>query len=195
MASYTTLAEFKTFMRLDAGTTDDALAQLAIDAATEAIDLALGLLTDDAPLAVTGAQATDLFTKVAHGLAASAGVQFVGTLAGGAGLAIGTQYYVLSPAADTFQLALTPGGAAVNFTTDLTAGNLASWAQLVPVPPTIKLATQLQAERYFKRRDAPFGVMGSAEFGTFARLLPKLDPDVELMISGHGERRRWGTTA
>jgi hypothetical protein len=64
--------------------------------------------------------------------------------------------------------------------------------QLSPVPAAVKLATEIQAERFFKRRDAPFGVVGSAEFGNFARLLNKLDPDVELLISGHGERHRYG---
>jgi hypothetical protein len=111
MATYCTLSEFKAFARIDdAG--DDTLAQLAIEAATEAIDLAL----------------------------------------------------------------------------DTTA------VQLTPVPKMVKLATQLQASRWFKRRDAPFGVLGSPELGNYTRLLDKLDPDVQLLISGYGERNRWGTT-
>lgn len=56
------------------------------------------------------------------------------------------------------------------------------------IPGTIKMATLLQASRLVKRRDAPFGVTGSAEMGTQIRLLAKLDPDVELMIA---DFRRW----
>ena len=49
------------------------------------------------------------------------------------------------------------------------------------VPTMIKQATLTQAERVFKRRDAPFGVVGSAEMGQIA-VVPKLDPDVQAMI-------------
>ena len=113
MASYASLAEFKVFLRIDAGdTTDDVLAQLALDAATEAMDKAM----------------------------------------------------------DTEAV------------------------QLSPVPKAIKLACQIQASRWFKRQDAPFGVLGSPEFGNYTRLLSKLDPDVEFMLNGHGERLAWGTT-
>lgn len=63
-----------------------------------------------------------------------------------------------------------------------------------PVAAPIRQALYLQAERWFKRRDAPFGVLGAADFGQFVRMQSKLDPDVELMISGNGERLRWGTT-
>lgn len=111
MATYCTLAEFKAFMRLG-DTVDDVLAQLAIDAATEAID-----------------QACDTAT-----------------------------------------------------------------VQMSPVPPMIKLACEIQAERWFKRRESPFGVLGSEEFGNYTRLQAALDPDVQMMLSGHGERNRWGTT-
>jgi len=67
-------------------------------------------------------------------------------------------------------------------------------AQLSPAPASIKLACKLQATRWFKRKDAAFGVLGSPEFGTFSRLQAKLDPDVELLLDGYGERLRYGTT-
>jgi len=57
------------------------------------------------------------------------------------------------------------------------------------VPAVIKEATLLQASRIVKRRDAPFGVAGSPEFGNELRLLPKLDPDVEIMVQTL--RRYW----
>lgn len=113
MASYATLSEVRGYLRIPpSDTSDDDLIQLALDASTEAIDLALGT-TDD---------------------------------------------------------------------------------QLSPIPPMIKQACLIQTARWFKRQDAPFGVLGSEEFGNYTRLQGSLDPDVQTMLSGHGERLRWGTT-
>lgn len=50
------------------------------------------------------------------------------------------------------------------------------------VPATIREATLIQSSRLLARRDAPFGVAGSAETQSEMRLLAKLDPDVENMI-------------
>lgn len=50
------------------------------------------------------------------------------------------------------------------------------------VPTTITNACLIQASRFFKRRDAPFGIAGSPELGSELRLLAKLDPDVAVMI-------------
>jgi hypothetical protein len=51
------------------------------------------------------------------------------------------------------------------------------------VPDTIEQATRIQAARFFKRRDAPFGVAGSPESGSEMRLLNKVDPDVDVMLA------------
>lgn len=56
-------------------------------------------------------------------------------------------------------------------------------------PAQVKLATLIQSSRLFKRKDAPFGVAGSVEFGSEMRLLAKLDPDVESLIRPF--RRNW----
>jgi hypothetical protein len=58
-------------------------------------------------------------------------------------------------------------------------------------PDTIVNGTLLQASRYFKRKDAPFGIAGSPDSGSEMRLLAKLDPDVRMMV-GSGYKRRWG---
>jgi hypothetical protein len=50
------------------------------------------------------------------------------------------------------------------------------------VPDTIEQATRIQANRFFKRRDAPFGVAGSPESGSEMRLLERVDPDVKVML-------------
>lgn len=60
------------------------------------------------------------------------------------------------------------------------------------VPNTVKEATLLQASRFAKRRDAPFGVAGSPELGSELRLLAKVDPDVAVMLSGY---QRWWAAA
>src|SRR5262245_41902039 len=190
--AYVSLTEFKTFLRIT-DATDDVLGQLAIDAAALAVDKALGLTVEPAVL-VTGVAATDILTKTAHGWTAGDGVQFNVAPVGGAGLTIDTQYYVGGTiATDTFQL-VNRLGVVIDFTTNLTEGWLLERKSLYPVPGEVKLATQLQGERWFKRRDAPFGVVGSAEFGNFSRILPQLDPDVQMMLGGYGERTRYGTT-
>lgn len=68
----------------------------------------------------TAAAATELLTSVAHGLEVGDAIVFT-TLTGGVGLALATVYYVVSaPSADTFTVSATPGGAAVDITTDYT---------------------------------------------------------------------------
>lgn len=51
------------------------------------------------------------------------------------------------------------------------------------VPDVVTRACLTQAGRFFKRRDAPFGVAGSLENGSEIRLLSRLDPDVAVMIA------------
>jgi len=49
------------------------------------------------------------------------------------------------------------------------------------VPPQVKRACRIQAARYVRRRDAIFGVIGSADMGQM-QVIPTLDPDVKLLI-------------
>lgn len=57
-------------------------------------------------------------------------------------------------------------------------------------PTEVVQATLIQASRFFKRRDAPFGIAGSPEMGSELRLLAKPDPDVMVMLDR--VRRPWG---
>lgn len=50
------------------------------------------------------------------------------------------------------------------------------------VPASIKQATLIQASRLWKRKESPFGVAGSPEFGNELRLLAALDPDVQALL-------------
>lgn len=65
----------------------------------------------------------------------------------------------------------------------------ARWGWL-DVPATVEQATLLQASRFFSRRNAPFGVAGSPDAGSEMRLLAKVDPDVQVMLSKYV--RWWG---
>lgn len=72
---------------------------------------------------VTGDAATDTLTIVNHTLQNGYAV-FFQSIDGGAGLSINTTYWVISASGNTLKLSLTPGGSAVNFTTDITSGVL-----------------------------------------------------------------------
>lgn len=79
----------------------------------------------DAKAIQTSAAADDIVDCAAHGFTLGDRVVFT-SLTGGAGLTTNREYYVIAAnlAAGTFQVSTTPGGAAVNFTTDITAGSV-----------------------------------------------------------------------
>lgn len=56
-------------------------------------------------------------------------------------------------------------------------------------PAPVKQATLIQAARLFKRKDAPFGVAGSVEFGSEIRLLDELDREASRLLRPY--RRSW----
>lgn len=64
-----------------------------------------------------------------------------------------------------------------------------SWGYSVKTPTAIEEACLLQASRLFKRKDAPFGVAGTAEAGTLA--LPRIDPDVRMMLEPYRKMEMW----
>jgi len=78
----------------------------------------------DVALANPSSAADDIIdTSAAHGLAVGDAVKFT-SLTGGAGLVVGTLYYVVSAsfAAQTFRVAANKGGTPIDFTTNITAG-------------------------------------------------------------------------
>jgi hypothetical protein len=60
------------------------------------------------------------------------------------------------------------------------------------VPAQVVGAARLQANRWNKRRNAPFGIAGSPEQGSEMRLLARLDPDVGTALAGLSRRRMVG---
>lgn len=79
---------------------------------------------------LTGNATTDILTLNNHGFVADQPIIFTG-LTGGAGLSNATTYYARTITQNTFQVATAPGGAAINFTTNVTAGTV----QMSPVWP------------------------------------------------------------
>lgn len=73
---------------------------------------------------VTGSQATDVITDTGHSYGANAPIVF-SAITGGAGITVGTVYFVRNPVAGvSYELSATSGGALLNFTTDITAGTV-----------------------------------------------------------------------
>lgn len=75
---------------------------------------------------ITGVVSTgspDTFTKTAHGLSDGDFIVF-SAITGGTGLVAGHAYFVVSAAANTFQIALTAGGSAVDLSSDVTAATV-----------------------------------------------------------------------
>jgi hypothetical protein len=75
------------------------------------------------PKNCTGNSTTDVITATGHTFQNNEQVVFH-SITGGAGLVTGNPYYVINRATDTLQLSTSSGGAAINFTTDITAGVL-----------------------------------------------------------------------
>lgn len=74
--------------------------------------------------AITGTEATNLINHAGHTFVNGDPVTFT-ALTGGAGFVVGTTYFVVSSVAGvSYQLSATSGGAAINFTTDISAGTI-----------------------------------------------------------------------
>lgn len=75
-------------------------------------------------VAITGTAATDLINDAGHTFVNGDPIVF-SSLVGGTGLTNGTTYFVVnSTAGVSYQVSATSGGAAINFTTDITSGNV-----------------------------------------------------------------------
>lgn len=83
----------------------------------------VGALDADPGKSFTGTASTDTITSAAHGYS-NGDLVVVSGLTGGTGLVAGRPYYVIGSTANTFQVAVKTGGAAVDFTTDVSAGTV-----------------------------------------------------------------------
>jgi hypothetical protein len=75
------------------------------------------------------------------------------------------------------------GNSSLSFGTGQRVRVVGDWGYVVggQPPATIQRACLIQAARYFKRKEAPFGVLQTTDLGQFTRL-SKLDPDVEMLL-------------
>jgi len=85
---------------------------------------------------VTGVASTDVITAAGHIFTNNQLVQFT-ALTGGSGLTTSTDYYVRDIVGSTFKLAASSGGAAIDFTTNITAGSIGA--------PIINFTTDISA--------------------------------------------------
>lgn len=94
----------------------------------------VGAFDADPGKSVTATAAGDLFTSAAHGYANGNLVVFSG-MTGGAGIKAGDPYFVIGVTANTFQVAKTVGGAAVDVTSDMSAGTVIRLVELTGGAP------------------------------------------------------------
>lgn len=194
MASYASLSDLKSAIRIT-DTDSDTLLQVALDAATSAIDEHCNRTFAAAAVATTryyepanGAVVTDdIYT--ASGLIISVGGTVVPvavpnvsagyTLTPENAAALGEPYTGFYYSTST----LTPWPLLWSIQR-ATAAVTAKWGYAASVPSSVQLACLLQASRWFARRNSPYGIAGSPELGSELRLLAKLDADVAVMLSG-----------
>lgn len=103
------------------GSTDNAILRADGTGGSTAQGSALQLDDATRAFAVTGDAETDVITATGHNFVDGQVIRFTG-LAGGSGLSNANNYFVRDAATDTFKVSTTSGGAAVNFTTNITSG-------------------------------------------------------------------------
>jgi len=101
---------------------------LMLDALGAAITHA-SLLTKLADRPITGVASTDILTSATHAYA-NGDIVVVATKVGGTGLIVGKPYFVVNQTTNTFQLAETPGGTPVNFTTNIASGTVNKYQEM-----------------------------------------------------------------
>lgn len=191
---YASLSDVKLALRVT-DTVDDALLNVALDAASAAIDdhcnrtfvAAAGVATRTYYPSGGRVETDDFFTTVGliinvGGSVIPAAVPDVSSgyeLEPPNAVAHGEPYtgftyasYTLSP----FRL--------LGATTRARASVTARWGYAETVPAQVRQACILQASRIFARRLSPYGIAGSPEMGSELRVLAKVDPDVAVLLAG-----------
>lgn len=180
---YTSLSDLKTYLGIT-GTTDDARLELAVEAASRAIDAECSrqffatsttryFQTDD-PLRCDLNDDLHSVTSIAYD---STGRRDYIVLAGTA--------YELDPEAAPYRTIHIAPGANVAFPIEQRRGVrvIGAWGYCATgsQPQAITRACMILATRYFKRKDAPFGVVGTPELG-YLRVTAR-DPEVRALLN------------
>lgn len=193
--SYASLSDLKSAIRItDADS--DTLLQVALDAATSAIDEHCnrtfatsgtvttryfepqnGIVTIDDIYDATGLVVTAGGTVIPVAVPnVSAGYTLIPENAAALGEPYTGLYY------RSFPLNVWPLIFAVQRASVALATN--KWGYAAAIPSAVEMACLLQASRWFARRNSPYGIAGSPEMGSEVRLLAKLDPDVAVLLAG-----------
>lgn len=194
MPSYASLVDLKAAIRIT-DTDSDALLQVALDAATTAINehcnrtfVADSVATtryyepNGGTIVTDDFYTTTGFVVTVGGTAVPLAVPNVSagyTLTPENAVALGEPYTGFYYSTST--LAPWP---LIGSVQRATAAVTAKWGYAATVPSAVQLACLLQASRWFARRNSPYGIAGSPELGSELRLLAKLDADVAVMLSG-----------
>lgn len=202
---YVTAAELKTYLRIG-DTTDDALVGVAITAASRAVDHAcnrqFGVLTAAAARYYTwvgeyldGRQAVAIddlqsTTNLAVAVDTDDDATWDTTIVNATDFDL-WPYNAAEDGKPWTHIVLRGGTTLGRFYRtgrSLRVTALFGWSA---VPKLVVEATQLQAARFFSRRNATFGVAGSPDVGSEIRLLERLDPDVAVALRPV-RRASWG---
>ncbi len=165
---YLTLAEFKA--RLGTVTTADEVLEDYVETASRQIDDWTGRAFYPTTAASRTFAAWDGFVEISD-------AQVITSVTDGNGTIIAAADYRIEDGMLGVPAARLHSGYFVGGDLVTIVGN---WGWLV-APAPVKEATAIQATRLWKRKDAPFGIVGSAEFGTL-RSLGKIDPDVAELV-------------
>lgn len=180
---YTSLIDLKTYLGMS-GSADDARLELAIEAASRAIDAecsrqffttsATRYFETDDPLRCDLDDDLQTVTSIAYD---STGRRDYIVLAG-------TDYELDPEAAPYRTIYIAPGSTAA-FPIEQRRGVrvIGAWGYCAAgsQPQAITRACLILATRYFKRKDAPFGVVGTPELG-FMRVTSR-DPEVRALLN------------
>lgn len=184
---YITEADLKALMAVD-DDIDDLAIGLAITTASRAVDRHCGRQfgKTDAPVARVF---DGMWDYTARTFAVDTGdiATAAGLVVAGAAVIDAADYtlYPRNAVADARpynRLVLARGGRAG----DITVTAVWGWPA---VPTSVTQATAIQALRFLKRKDSPFGVAGSPDMGSELRLLAKVDPDVAVALGPYRKMR------
>lgn len=199
--AYITLAELKAFVGIPtADTGDDALLTRALDAAELQINQYTGrLFGQDASVttryytATTNSQVTvDPFATLA-GLVVETDELGDGTFETTWTIDTGFRVapYNAAPLGQPWTELVAMSG--YRFPTSARGVKVTAKFGWATIPATVAQATLIQASRLWKRKDAPFGIAGTPEFGSELRLFSALDPDVQSLLRPY--RKMWVVSA
>lgn len=180
---YATLAELKTYLGIT-GSTDDARLELAVEAASRAIDAECSRRFY--PVTATRYFQTDdpLRCDLDDDLLAVTSIAYDSTGRRDYVALAGTDYEI-DPETAPYRIIYIAPGSSVSFPPLLRRGVrvVGSWGYCLAgdQPQAITRACVILATRYFKRKDAPFGVVGTPDLG-FLRVTAR-DPEVRALLN------------